>query len=122
MDQVYEMPCQLMTGSTLAATFGRGRHRGFARIGEGRLQFVDKKGATVYDEPLSDISDLNLTKLGVLHITSDRTVKIFIDGSEFNMVSDSAFDDVTIAMKSRSTIKELHQNLLRAWEGARGQK
>jgi len=41
-------PSQLLTGSTLAATFGRGRHRGRAELTADRLSFRTHSGEEVF--------------------------------------------------------------------------
>ncbi|MFZ9867902.1 MAG: hypothetical protein ACO3FC_08025, partial [Ilumatobacteraceae bacterium] len=82
MDETFSIPCQLLTGSTLAGTFGRGRHRGVAKLSADRLQFVDNKAGVVFDVALAEISELELTKLGVLHIAAGKKVRLFMDGTE----------------------------------------
>jgi hypothetical protein len=108
-----------MTGSSLAATFGRGRHRGGVHVTADRLRFVDLKGSVVYDEALTAITDISLTKLGVLHVTTNTKVRLFVDGSETNEVSASTLQDAIRAIQSITSMKGLHHNLTLAWQKAR---
>lgn len=73
------LPSQLLTGSTLAATFGRGRYRGRAELSVDRLTFVTHRGETVFDCALSEISDVSVSKLGVLSISAGTKIRICLD-------------------------------------------
>lgn len=73
------LPSQLLTGSTFAATFGKGRYRGRAELSVDRLTFVTYRGETVFDCALSDITDVSVSKLGVLSISAGSKVRICLD-------------------------------------------
>lgn len=82
------LPSQMLTGSTLAATFGRGRYRGRAELTRDRLSFFTHKGERVFDSAISDVTEVTVSKLGVLSITAGSKIRICID--------DQALGDTTV--------------------------
>jgi len=82
-------PSQLLTGSTLAATFGRGRHRGRAELTADRLSFRTHSGEEVFGCSLAEIVELSVSKLGVITISASTRVRIGLD--------DQAMGDNTVS-------------------------
>lgn len=88
-DEVLMCPSQLFTGSTLAATFGRGRYRGRAELTSDRLGFRTHAGEEVFGCPLAEITKVSVSKLGVITVESSTRVRIALD--------DQAIGDNTIS-------------------------
>lgn len=80
---------QLLTGSSLAAAFGRGRHRGHAELTADRLSFRTHSGEEVFGCSLAEIVELSVSKLGVLTISASTRVRICLD--------DQAMGDNTVS-------------------------
>lgn len=79
MKEKLEFRGQLITGSSLAATFGRGRHRGLAELTDSNLTFRDNSGSQVFHAGLTEIKNVSISKLGVLTVEANQRVRICVD-------------------------------------------
>lgn len=114
MKEKLEFRGQLITGSSLAAAFGRGRHRGFAELTDSHLTFRDNSGNQVFHAGLTEIKNVSISKLGVLTVEANQRVRIGLD--------DQSLSDQTVsgqgisALFGLAAIKDFATELEARWK------
>ena len=116
---VIEQHCQLMTGSSLAAAFGRGRYRGLATVTDDEFIFVSDTGEEVVRDRLADIAEVSFSRLGGITVKGSRKVRLFLDASDFGDRPETVVGEVGNAVLFAKVLGDFSDSFSKRWSASR---
>jgi len=114
-----EQRCQLMTGSSLDAAFGRGRYRGVATVTDDEFAFVSETGEEIVRDRLTDIAEVSFSRPGGITVKGPRKVKLFLDASDFGDRPETVVGDVGNAVLIAKVLGDFSNQFTQRWRVAR---
>lgn len=114
-----EQHCQLMTGSSLAAAFGRGRYRGTATVTDDEFTFVSDSGEEIVRDRLADIAEVSFSRLGGISVKGSRKVRLFLDASDFGDRPETVVGEVGNAVLFAKVLGDFSTHFTQRWNAAR---